>query len=185
MLNSIGLANPGIEAFVSETLPALEDIGVPLWVSVGGFDAADYALCCEALESFASVETIELNVSCPNVAAPADAATAIVAAARTATAKPLYAKLSPSLPDLPSVAQAAAAAGADGLTLTNALRGMAVDPVTLKPRISTVTAGLGTTTTTGEPRVRCFSQEGLCASTPQIPEPVTSPKGCAASPSTT
>ena len=142
MLNSIGLANPGIETFVRETLPALEGVGVPLWVSVGGFDAADYALCCEALEPFASVETIELNVSCPNVTAPVDAASAIVAAARRATAKPLYAKLSPTLPDLPSVALAAADAGADGLTLTNALRGMAIDRATLRPTIATVTAGL-------------------------------------------
>lgn len=142
MLNSIGLANPGIDAFVSESLPSLERLRVPLWVSVGGFSADDYARCCAALDRHAIVEAIELNVSCPNVAAPADAATEIVAAARLATSKPLYAKLSPALPDVPAVAEAAERAGADGLSLTNTLRGMMLDPATLRPRIGTATGGL-------------------------------------------
>ncbi len=141
MLNSIGLANPGIESFVSDHLPTLERLEVPLWVSVGGFCAADFARCCTALDGKASVETIELNVSCPNVTVPADAASEIVEAARAATTKPLYAKLSPTLPDIAEVAGAAERAGADGLTLTNALRGLALDPRTLAPRIATATAG--------------------------------------------
>jgi len=65
MLNSIGLANPGRERFLAETLPQLQELGMPLWVSVGGFCAADYADTCAALED---VEAIELNLSCPNVA---------------------------------------------------------------------------------------------------------------------
>lgn len=142
MLNSIGLANPGIERFVREALPALERLAVPLWVSVGGFSASDFALCCAALDDRESVDAIELNVSCPNVAAPTDVASAIVCAAREATSKPLYAKLSPSLPDIPAVALAAEVAGADGLSLTNTLRGMALDPRTLEPRLSTESGGL-------------------------------------------
>ena len=142
MLNSIGLANPGIERFRDEHLPALERLGVPLWVSVGGFSASDFARCCAALDDEPGVEAIELNVSCPNVTAPADAAAAIVEAARGATSKPLYAKLSPALPDVPAVALAAEAAGAEGLSLTNTLRGLTIDTKTLLPRIATATGGL-------------------------------------------
>src|SRR5437867_4388781 len=61
MLNSIGLANPGRERFLAETLPRLRELGVPLWVSVGGFTAAEYAETCALLEDV----TIELNLSCP------------------------------------------------------------------------------------------------------------------------
>jgi dihydroorotate dehydrogenase (NAD+) catalytic subunit len=140
MLNSIGLANPGIDAFLAETLPALLELGVPLWVSVGGFTTDDYAEVCERLDE-APVDVIELNVSCPNVKAP-DAETArIVTAAREATRKPLYAKLSPSLPDLAGAAVAAAEAGAGGLTLVNTLRGLALD-ADLRPVLSTATGGL-------------------------------------------
>lgn len=142
MLNSIGLANPGIDCFVAENLPRLETLEIPLWVSVGGFSAVDFATCCAALDAHASVEVIELNVSCPNVTAPTDAASSIVAAARAATSKPLYAKLSPALPDIAAVACAAEAAGADGLSLTNTLRGLALDRNTLEPILATETGGL-------------------------------------------
>src|SRR2546423_14520259 len=63
MLNSIGLANPGRDRFLGETLPRLRELGVPLWVSVGGFGAAEYAETCALLEDV----TVELNLSCPNV----------------------------------------------------------------------------------------------------------------------
>ena len=141
MLNSIGLANPGIDAFTAETLPQLLELRVPLWVSVGGFTASDYAEVCGRLDA-APVDVLELNVSCPNVTAPDAAVTEIVAAARAATTKPLYAKLSPHLPDLPSAAGAAAEAGADGLTLVNTLRGLVLDERTLRPVLSTAAGGL-------------------------------------------
>ena len=67
MLNSIGLANPGIDRFLSQTLPRLGELGVPVWVSVGGFTVADYADLCDRLDDRPEVEAIELNVSCPNV----------------------------------------------------------------------------------------------------------------------
>jgi dihydroorotate dehydrogenase (NAD+) catalytic subunit len=141
MVNSIGLANPGIEGF-RETLPRLAKLGVPLWVSVGGFSADDYADLCGQLDREKLVQTIELNVSCPNVAEPADSVGEIVAAARERTRKPLYAKLSAASGDIVSVAQAAAAAGADGLSLVNTIRGLALDPRTLTPVLSTATGGL-------------------------------------------
>ncbi len=142
MLNSIGLANPGIDAFVRDHLPRIEALGVVLWVSVGGFSAEGFAHCCAILDAHASIEAIELNVSCPNVTAPADEASSIVAAARAATSKPLYAKLSPALPDITAVARAAEHAGADGLSLTNTLRGLVLDRGTLEPILATATGGL-------------------------------------------
>lgn len=142
MLNSIGLANPGIEAFLGEALPMLAELGVPLWVSVGGFSAGDYADLCARLDERDEVATIELNVSCPNVAAPHESASEIVAAARAATSKPLYAKLSPAVPDIVEVARAAAAAGADGLSLVNTIRGLVLDERTFRPRLSTGSGGL-------------------------------------------
>ena len=141
MLNTIGLANPGLDDFVCDTLPRLLELGVPVWVSVGGFRAGDYAESCARLDD-EGVEAIELNVSCPNVESPVEATEEIVAAARAATAKPLFTKLSPQLPDVAAVALAAARAGTDGLSLVNTLRGLALDPRTLAPVLSTATGGV-------------------------------------------
>ncbi len=142
MLNSIGLANPGIDAFLSETLPGLAELGVPLWVSVGGFSAQDYADVCSALDDCDEVAVIELNLSCPNVEEPSSSAHEIIAASRTTTTKPLYAKLSAAVPDIAAVARASASAGADGLSLINTIRGLAVDERSLHPVLSTATGGL-------------------------------------------
>jgi dihydroorotate dehydrogenase (NAD+) catalytic subunit len=142
MLNSIGLANPGISRFVRDVLPRLAKLELPIWVSAGGFCADDYADLCSQLDREAAVDTIELNVSCPNVTAPDEAAHEIVSAARAVTGKPLYAKLSPGLPDIAAAAVAAAEAGADGLSLVNTLRGLALDAGTLKPLLGTATGGL-------------------------------------------
>jgi dihydroorotate dehydrogenase (NAD+) catalytic subunit len=128
MLNSIGLQNPGIEAFLAENVPRLRELGVPIWVSVGGFSASDYALVCERLDERDEVATIELNLSCPNVEEAPETSAELVAAARSATSKPLYAKLSPATWDVAESARAVAAAGADGLSLVNTIRGLALDP---------------------------------------------------------
>jgi dihydroorotate dehydrogenase (NAD+) catalytic subunit len=142
MLNSIGLANPGLDGFVSSHLPRLRELGVPLWVSVGGFDADDYAAGCSHLDDYPEVATIELNVSCPNVEAPAQTTERIVAAARLATRKPLFAKLSPALPDVGEVARAAQAGGADGLSVVNTIRGLSLDERTLRPVLGAGAGGL-------------------------------------------
>jgi dihydroorotate dehydrogenase (NAD+) catalytic subunit len=133
MLNSIGLQNPGIDAFVEGVLPQLRTLGVPLWVSVGGFSAGDFASVCAHLDGCDEVTTVELNLSCPNVEEAPEAAAELVRAARAATGKPLYAKLSPATWDVADVARAVAAAGADGLSLVNTIRGLALDPRTLEP----------------------------------------------------
>jgi dihydroorotate dehydrogenase (NAD+) catalytic subunit len=133
LLNSIGLQNPGIEAFLETTLPRLGQLGVPLWVSVGGFSAEDYSGVCEQLDDRDEVETIELNLSCPNVEEAPETAAELVAAARLATRKPLYAKLSPATWDIAESARAVADAGADGLSLINTIRGLAFERVSARP----------------------------------------------------
>ena len=142
MLNSIGLANPGIDRFLTRHLPQLEKLGLPIWVSVGGFETDDYAELCLRLDDHATVSAIELNVSCPNVDAPVESASQIVAAARLATRKPLWAKLSPAVHDIGEVARAAQAAGADGLSLVNTIRGLKLDTQTLQPVLAPGQGGL-------------------------------------------
>ena len=142
MLNSIGLANPGIDRFFADTLPELTRLGVPIWVSVGGFSASDYAGVCARLDEADTVAALELNLSCPNVDEAPETAAEIVAASRTATTKPLYAKLAPGLADIAEVARAVESAGADGLSLVNTLRGLALDERSLRPRLARGVGGL-------------------------------------------
>ena len=142
MLNSIGLANPGIDHFLSHTLPLLGELAVPVWVSVGGFSVADYADLCDRLDDRPEVAAIELNVSCPNVDDVPASVGEIVGAARAATRKPLYTKLSPATADIAEVALAAQKAGTDGLSLVNTILGLALDERTLRPRLSRTAGGL-------------------------------------------
>ena len=138
MLNSIGLANPGRDRFLAQTLPRLRELRLPLWISVGGFSATEYAETCAQLEDVAA---IELNLSCPNVDEAPESAAEIVAACRAATDLPLYAKLSPAASDLAAVARSVEAAGADGLSLVNTLRGLALDERTLRPTLARGSGG--------------------------------------------
>jgi dihydroorotate dehydrogenase (NAD+) catalytic subunit len=137
MLNSIGLQNPGRDRFLADVLPQLRELGVPLWVSVGGFSAEDYATTCAQLDAV----TIELNLSCPNVDEAPESAAEIVAACRAVTPLPLYAKLSPAAPDIAEVARAVQAAGADGLSVVNTIRGLELDERTLRPRLARAIGG--------------------------------------------
>jgi dihydroorotate dehydrogenase (NAD+) catalytic subunit len=140
MLNAIGLANPGRERFIAETLPRLAELGVPLWVSVGGFCVEDYAETCTRL-NVDEVGAIELNLSCPNVDEVPENVGEVVAAARAATTKALYAKLSPAA-DVAETARAAEAAGADGLSLVNTVKGLTLDERTLQPVLARSIGGL-------------------------------------------
>jgi len=127
MLNSIGLANPGRVVFLGQTLPRLvRTVDVPIWVSVGGFSVRDYVETCEQLTRD-DVACVELNLSCPNVDEAPESAGEIVRACRRMTAKPLYAKLSPHSWDMGETVRAVEDAGADGVTMINTLRGVALD----------------------------------------------------------
>ena len=138
MLNSIGLANPGRDVFLAETLPRLRELGVPVWISVGGFAAHEYAETCAQLDDV----TIELNLSCPNVEEAADTAAAIVAACRGSHEPAALRQAFPANWDISEVARAVQAAGADGLSLVNTMRGTALDEATLEPRLGTWSGGL-------------------------------------------
>jgi dihydroorotate dehydrogenase (NAD+) catalytic subunit len=131
MLNAIGLANPGRDTFMRDTLPRLRALDVPLWVSVGGFAAHEYAETCAQLENV----TIELNLSCPNVDEAPESAAEIVRACREVTANPLYAKVSPHSWDMGETVRAIEAAGADGVSMVNTLRGVALD-AKLAPKLA-------------------------------------------------
>ena len=149
MLNSIGLPNPGLEAFAAAVLPQTRALGRPLVVSIGGFEHADYGLACARLDGEPGIVALELNVSCPNVKSgcisigsdPAETE-AVVRLCRAATRLPLWVKLSPNVADLAAIALAAERGGADALVLTNTLRGLAIDHRTLKPLLGGVSGGL-------------------------------------------
>jgi dihydroorotate dehydrogenase (NAD+) catalytic subunit len=140
MLNAIGLANPGRDIFLRETLPRLAGaLDIPIWVSVGGFSARDYAETCEQL-AIDEVDCVELNLSCPNVDEAPESAAEIVRACRDVTTKPLYAKVSPHSWDMGETVRAIEAAGADGVSLVNTLRGTTLD-ARLRPTLSRGSGG--------------------------------------------
>ncbi len=149
MLNSIGLENVGLQAFVQEFLPRLRELPTPLIVNLLGESRRDYAGLVEYLDEQDGVAALEINVSCPNVEAggiafgkdPA-AVEDLVRFLRPRTAKPMFIKLSPEAPDIAEVGRHAEGAGADGLTLINTLRGLAVDAETRRARLASVTGGL-------------------------------------------
>lgn len=133
MLNSVGLANPGVEMVRQQHLPALAALKLPgpVLINIVGFAVAEYAAVIERLDDLDGHHGYELNLSCPNTSAGgvefgADTRSVaeVVSLARRATTRPLFAKLSPALPDIPAIAVAAIEAGADGLTLINTIPGM-------------------------------------------------------------
>ena len=148
LLNSIGLENPGIPAFIEHELPALRALGPVVLANLSGSSVEEYAEGARIL-SQSAVDMIELNISCPNVkqggmAFGLDAGTAasVVRAVRNASSKPLVVKLSPNAPFLNEVALACVNAGADALSLVNTFKAMAIDTRTGKPVFDNITAGL-------------------------------------------
>ena len=149
MVNSIGLANPGLEAFCAEHLPRLGDLGVPVIASVGGWSPAEYATAVARLGAHPAVAAVELNVSCPNVESgcisigtDAHETRALVERCRAETDAPVLVKLSPSVADVAAIATAAAEGGAHGLVLINTVRGIAIDRESLRPLLGGGGGGL-------------------------------------------
>jgi dihydroorotate dehydrogenase (NAD+) catalytic subunit len=149
LLNSIGLENPGIPAFIETELPRLRELGPAVIANLSGSDIAEYAEGA-ALLGASSVDMIELNISCPNVKAggmafglDGQAAAEVTAGVRKAAPhKPLMVKLSPNAPDIAVVARACLDAGADAFSLINTFKAMVIDIDQRKPVFDNIVAGL-------------------------------------------
>ena len=150
MLNAIGLANVGLEAFLAEKVPLLEKLGLPVFVNVAGTTIDDYVAVAAALEDVKIVRGVELNISCPNVKAGGlqfgtdpDQVRLITAALRDVCKQNiLIVKLSPNVTDIAAMAAAAVDAGADALSLINTFTAMAVDIEQRRPVLANGTGGL-------------------------------------------
>jgi dihydroorotate dehydrogenase (NAD+) catalytic subunit len=148
LVNAMGLPNPGVEEFVSEVRRAKRLLKVPLIVSVYGYSEEEYAFVAEKVVA-AGADGVELNVSCPHVKLTGseigqnpEILASVVEAVKEGVSKPVFVKLSPNVTDIVSVAQAAVKGGADGLTLVNTLRAIAIDVETGRPVLSNVRGGL-------------------------------------------
>jgi dihydroorotate dehydrogenase (NAD+) catalytic subunit len=149
MLNAIGLANVGVEAFCTEKLPILRARKVTVIANVFATTVEDFVALARRIDREEGVAAVELNVSCPNVdkgglefgVDPA-AAARVTEAVRKATRLPVWVKMSPEAGDLRGVGLACQEAGADALTAINTIRGLAIDVRTWRPRIANKTGGL-------------------------------------------
>jgi dihydroorotate dehydrogenase (NAD+) catalytic subunit len=149
MLNSIGLQNPGLEAFLSRELPRLRDTGVAVIVNIAGDTEDDYVTLARELSAEEGIVAVELNLSCPNVekggilfgTSPGTVGR-LVKKVRRACNLPLIAKLTPNVTDITELALAAENGGADIISLINTLRGMVIDIHARRPFLGNITGGL-------------------------------------------
>ena len=149
MLNSIGLENVGVDAFIRDKMPYLRNAGCAVFVNVFGFTEDEYAEVVEKLNACAGIAGYELNISCPNTkhggmifgqnASSTERLTRLV---KKRARRPVIVKLSPNVTDISELARAAEDGGADALTVANTFLAMAIDTDTFKPRIHTITGGL-------------------------------------------
>jgi dihydroorotate dehydrogenase (NAD+) catalytic subunit len=149
MINSIGLQNIGVRAFVRDKLPALERLSTAVFANVFGYSSDDYAEVVRVLEDHPGIAGYELNVSCPNTkhggmyfsSDPALLAEVVTAVRRVAH-RPVIVKLSPNVSVIEPLAKAAEAAGADAISLVNTFVALAIDPHTRRSRIGAGFGGL-------------------------------------------
>jgi dihydroorotate dehydrogenase (NAD+) catalytic subunit len=149
MINSIGLQNMGVAAFIHERLPELRCLDVPVFANVFGYAVEDYVEVVRQLENAEGIAAYELNVSCPNtkhggIFFSSDPAllSEVVGAVRRAARRPVLVKLSPNVAKIEPLARAAVEAGADGLSLVNTFVALAIDPRTRRPRLGAGFGGL-------------------------------------------
>ena len=148
MLNSVGLQNPGVDAFITDELPYLRKFDTVVIANIAGNTAEEFADIAEKL-SDARVDIIELNVSCPNVkeggmafGVSADNVASVTEAVMRRVSVPVMVKLSPNVTDIASIARAAESAGANAISLINTLLGMRIDTTTRKPVLYNNVGGL-------------------------------------------
>ena len=148
MINSVGLQNPGVEAWLEHELPALVATGARVVASIWGTTVEAYDKAAAMLASVDGIVAVEVNVSCPNIEdrrrmfAHSPTATAEAVAATSACGRARWAKLSPNVTDLPAIAAAAAEGGAEAVTLINTVMGMAIDVERRAPRLGAGGGGL-------------------------------------------
>ena len=148
ILNSVGLQNPGVDAFIEQELPELKKHDLAIIANISGNTPEEYGVMCEKL-SAAGVDMIEVNISCPNVKAGGlaygtkpELAAEVTKVAKEHATVPVMVKLSPNVTDITEIAKAVADAGADALSLINTLRGMRIDINTHRPILKMNTGGL-------------------------------------------
>lgn len=149
MLNAIGLANIGVEAFCKDKLPALREIGATVIPNLFATSIEDFVTLAKRLDREQGIAAVEVNISCPNVTKgglefgvdPA-AAAAVTRAVRDATKHPVWVKLSPEAGRVADVARACEEAGADALSAINTIRGLSIDVETWLPHLANRTGGL-------------------------------------------
>jgi dihydroorotate dehydrogenase (NAD+) catalytic subunit len=148
MLNSIGLDNDGIEAFIERQLPYLAGLGPPIVVSIAGKTHEEFVWLGARLDGAPGVAAVELNISCPNVSGGVDFGTdpamcrRVVSGVRNACTLPVLAKLTPNVANIAQIARAAEDGGADAISLINTCQGMAVNWRQRRPRLGGVLGGL-------------------------------------------
>jgi dihydroorotate dehydrogenase (NAD+) catalytic subunit len=149
MINSIGLENVGVEAFVRDKMPALRDVGCRVFVNVFGFAEEDYAEVVDKLNECEGITAYELNISCPNTkhggmtfGTSPQLTHSLTKMLKARSRRPLIVKMSPNVTDIGELARAAEDAGADALTVANTYLAMAIDAETFRPRIHNVMGGL-------------------------------------------
>lgn len=149
MMNSIGLQNVGVAAFIQDKLPKLRQFSVPVIANVFGYAEDDYLEVVRALEEAEGIAGYELNVSCPNTkhggiffSSDPQLLAAVVRQVRTVAKRPLIVKLSPNVASIQPFARAAEEAGADAVSLVNTFISLAIDIETRTPRIGAGFGGL-------------------------------------------
>ncbi len=149
MINAIGLANVGLDRFVTDKVPFLQQLDTEVVVNIAGRSIDDYCQVVERLDAVEGIAAYELNLSCPNVKGECmimgvspDATREIVSTLRAITGRHLMVKLTPNVTSISAIALAAEEAGADSVSLINTVVGMAVDYRTRKPLLKNVTGGL-------------------------------------------
>ena len=149
LLNSIGLANVGLERFISEKLPAFRKFPCPVVVNVAGKQDSDYHEVVRRLDGYDEIWGFEINLSCPNVKEGCLAfgsdpryVERLTSELRLLTEKPLIVKLTPNVTDIASIARGAEAGGADAVSCINTLVGMVIDTATQRPVLPAGTGGL-------------------------------------------
>jgi len=149
LLNSVGLENVGVDALIAEKAPVWAGWRVPVIVNVAGETISEYVAVSRRLEGVPGITAVELNISCPNVAAGGmefgthpELAARVTSEVKSATSLPVIVKLSPNVTDIKEIALAVAGAGADAISLINTLKGMAIDIDQRRPSLGDIVGGL-------------------------------------------